>query len=129
MQVLEFILKRGSETHIADAKTEFIELLEELKDFNYIGADGRDYGVNVRVRSEAVKKLLEDENLLKIERAKLQKIHNKFKGYSRAEMEGNTNSEETPTTRSNSWVGLGKPHFSEHFLGWKHSSEERWKWS
>lgn len=115
MQVLEFILKRGSEAHIADARTEFIEILKELKDFNYIGADGRDYGVNVRVRSEAVKKLLEDENLLKTERAKLQKIHNKFKGYSRAEMEGNTNSEDAPTTRSNSWVSPCKTSFFEYF--------------
>eukprot|EP00210_Caulerpa_lentillifera_P003024 g2887.t1 len=103
LQVLEFILKRGSERHVEAAKFEFMDLLDGLKDFNFIGDDGRDYGINVRVRSEAVKNLLEDETLLKTERAKLQKIHNKFRGYSRDEMEGNTSIDEV--TRSNSWAG------------------------
>lgn len=50
LQVLEFILKRGGEEGIRAAKDEFPELLVSLLDFKYIGTDGRDYGINVRVR-------------------------------------------------------------------------------
>ena len=48
--MLEFILKRGGDEGIDKAKEEFPERLEELSTFTYIGPDGRDYGVNVRVR-------------------------------------------------------------------------------
>jgi len=50
LQVLDFILKRGSEHSVVDAKEEFPDMLERLSRFNFIGADGRDYGVNVRIK-------------------------------------------------------------------------------
>ena len=54
LQVLEFILKRGGEEGVRQAKEEFPDLLKELEAFSYIGPDGRDYGINVRVRQAHV---------------------------------------------------------------------------
>jgi len=103
LQVLEFILKRGSEYGVAEAKEEFPEHLEPLTRFTYIGPDGRDYGINVRVRAAAVEKLLQDDALLKQERKKSQTFGAKLKGYTRAEMREQTNADDF--TRANSWAG------------------------
>eukprot|EP00210_Caulerpa_lentillifera_P004338 g4137.t1 len=85
LQVLEFLLKRGSETHIEDAKINFSELLENLKDFDFVGTDGRDYGVKIRMKAHTIRNLLGDEKLLKTKRSRLQGLHTKFVGCSRTE--------------------------------------------
>ncbi len=48
--LLEFLLKRGSLHCPRMARSELSQHLRALADFVYIGADGRDYGLNVRVR-------------------------------------------------------------------------------
>ncbi len=48
--MLEYLLKRGS-THCLAAANELVVPLAALAaNFMYIGPDGRDYGVNVRLR-------------------------------------------------------------------------------
>lgn len=42
-----------------------------LANFTYVGRDGKDYGANVRIRSEAVAVLLDDEEELAAVRASL----------------------------------------------------------
>lgn len=48
--MLEFILKRGGDACVSEAKLEFPEHITPLTKFSYIGPDGKDYGMNVRVR-------------------------------------------------------------------------------
>lgn len=50
LQVLEFLTKRGSDHCIAFAKDDIQDCLKNLRHFDYVGTDGRDYGVNVRIR-------------------------------------------------------------------------------
>mgnify|MGYP001807149485 CR=1 FL=1 len=49
LQVLEFLLKRGSPACLT-AAAELVVPLAALANFQYVGPDGRDYGLNVRLR-------------------------------------------------------------------------------
>lgn len=53
LQVLEFLVKRGSDHCIALANEDIQGHLQNLRLFEYIGPDARDYGINVRVRYES----------------------------------------------------------------------------
>ncbi|KAG2490744.1 hypothetical protein HYH03_010899 [Edaphochlamys debaryana] len=89
LQVLEFLLKRGSPQCLA-AAGELLVPLAALSNFQHVGADGRDYGLNVRVRAEAVKAAILDAEGLAQQRAALAARAGagamRFGGYSRADM-------------------------------------------
>lgn len=88
LQVLEFLIKRGSKESVEQASSEMPIILEALKDkFEYVGEDGRDYGLNVRVRAKAVYGLLMDLEGLEEQRRRLKEKAKAYLGYSRSEMQ------------------------------------------
>lgn len=89
LQVLEFLMKRGSDQCVALARGDIQPHIKNVKDFEYTGSDGRDYGINVRVRAAAILRLLNSEQELQQERAQLQRRAKQFKGYSREDLERN----------------------------------------
>ena len=50
LMVTEYLLKRGSPASVALARAELAPLVARLRAFHSVGADGRDHGMNVRVR-------------------------------------------------------------------------------
>lgn len=48
--VTEYLLKRGAPGCVGLARAELAPLVAALRHFNSIGPDGRDHGMNVRVR-------------------------------------------------------------------------------
>jgi hypothetical protein len=50
LKLLEFLVKRGSERAVAIARDEMMFRLEDLEGFQYVSPEGRDQGINVRVR-------------------------------------------------------------------------------
>ena len=50
LQVLEFLMKRGSDQCVKLAQVDIRPHLQNVKNFEFTGNDGRDYGINVRVR-------------------------------------------------------------------------------
>lgn len=51
LQVLEFLLKRGSSQCIEIARQDLLDILNSLKNFQFIDTDMKDFGINVRIRS------------------------------------------------------------------------------
>jgi epsin len=79
LQLLEFLVKNGSERVIDDARSH-ISLLRMLRQFQYIDDNGKDQGVNVRNRSQELAKLLSDVDAIRAERKKARANRNKFGG-------------------------------------------------
>ncbi len=53
MQVAEFLAKRGSERCVELAQRSLLPMLKRLEDdFQYVSSDGKDCGINVRLRCE-----------------------------------------------------------------------------
>ena len=50
LTLLEFLVKRGSERAVSIACNEIMYRLEDLEGFQFMSPDGRDQGINVRVR-------------------------------------------------------------------------------
>ncbi|AGO12497.1 AaceriAER155Cp [[Ashbya] aceris (nom. inval.)] len=79
MQLLEYLVKHGSERFIDDVRSN-LNLIRMLETFHYIDSQGRDQGVNVRNRTKALVKLLEDDELIRAERKKARETQEKYKG-------------------------------------------------
>ncbi|KAL1966578.1 hypothetical protein VTN77DRAFT_3989 [Rasamsonia byssochlamydoides] len=79
LQLLEFLIKNGSERVVDDARSH-MSLLRMLRQFHYIDQNGKDQGVNVRNRSQELVKLLSDVDLIRAERKKARANRNKFGG-------------------------------------------------
>ncbi|KAK2776612.1 Epsin-3, clathrin recruitment and traffic between the Golgi and endosome [Emmonsiellopsis sp. PD_33] len=79
LQLLEFLVKNGSERVIDDARSH-VSLLRMLRQFHYIDQNGKDQGVNVRNRSQELAKLLSDVDMIRSERKKARANRNKFGG-------------------------------------------------
>lgn len=79
LQLLEFLIKNGSERVVDDARSH-LSLLRMLRQFHYIDQNGKDQGVNVRNRSAELVKLLSDNDLIRAERKKARQNRNKFSG-------------------------------------------------
>ncbi|CAD7695412.1 unnamed protein product [Ostreobium quekettii] len=104
LQVLEFLIKRGSDECVMIAQADLRPYVENVRNLEYIGPDGRDYGINVRVRADAIVRLLDNDQELKHERAQLRRRAQQFRGYSKQEMENHEGFGDLPP-RSNSWAG------------------------
>ncbi len=50
LMLLEFLLKRGPENCVRMAKSDLLYRLADLEGFQYVSPDGKDLGVNVRLR-------------------------------------------------------------------------------
>ncbi|KAG5437935.1 hypothetical protein PCANB_000281 [Pneumocystis canis] len=81
LQLLEFLVKHGSERVIDDARSH-ISIIKILRNFHYIDAKGKDCGINVCNRAKELVQLLSDNDLLKQERKKAKMNKEKYTGIS-----------------------------------------------
>ncbi|MCJ1429716.1 Epsin-3, clathrin recruitment and traffic between the Golgi and endosome [Sticta canariensis] len=79
LQLLEFLIKNGSERVIDDARSH-LSLLKMLRQFHFIDQNGKDQGVNVRNRSKELAEMLSDVDRIRAERKKARNNRNKFGG-------------------------------------------------
>ncbi|KAF2767859.1 ENTH-domain-containing protein [Teratosphaeria nubilosa] len=79
LQLMEFLVKNGSERVIDDARSH-LSLLKMLKQFHYIDQNGKDQGINVRNRSKELTDLLSDVERIRAERKKARATRNKYQG-------------------------------------------------
>jgi epsin len=79
LQLLEFLIKNGSERVIDDARSH-LSLLKMLKQFHFIDQNGKDQGINVRNRSKELTELLGDVERIRAERKKARATKNKYGG-------------------------------------------------
>ncbi|BCS24133.1 epsin-3, clathrin recruitment and traffic between the Golgi and endosome [Aspergillus puulaauensis] len=80
LQLLEFLIKNGSERVVDDARSH-LSLIRMLRQFHYIDPNGKDQGINVRNRAQELVKLLGDVELIRAERKKARANRNKFRGF------------------------------------------------
>lgn len=80
LQLLEFLVKNGSERVVDDARSH-MSLLRMLRQFHFIDMNGKDQGINVRNRSSELVKLLGDVDQIRAERKKARANRNKFSGF------------------------------------------------
>ena len=79
LQLMEFLIKNGSERVIDDARSH-LSLLKMLRQFHYIDQNGKDQGINVRNRSKELTELLGDVDKIRTERKKARQTKNKYGG-------------------------------------------------
>jgi epsin len=79
LQLLEFLIKNGSERVIDDARSH-LTLLKMLRQFHFIDANGKDQGLNVRNRAKELADLLSDVDRIRSERKKARATRNKYTG-------------------------------------------------
>ena len=79
LQLLEFLIKNGSERVIDDARSH-LSLLKMLRQFQFIDVNGKDQGINVRNRAKELAELLSDVDRIRAERKKARANRNKFGG-------------------------------------------------
>lgn len=79
LQLLEFLVKNGSERVIDDARSH-VSLLKMLRQFHFIDQNGKDQGINVRNRAKELAELLSDVDRIRSERKKARSNRNKFGG-------------------------------------------------
>ncbi|KAK5134002.1 hypothetical protein LTR08_007007 [Meristemomyces frigidus] len=79
LQLMEFLVKNGSERVIDDARSH-LSLLKMLRQFHYIDQNGKDQGLNVRNRSKELTDLLSDVEKIRSERKKARATKNKYQG-------------------------------------------------
>ncbi|KAK9456844.1 hypothetical protein V1511DRAFT_495465 [Dipodascopsis uninucleata] len=87
LQLLEFLIKHGSERVIDDARMH-ISAISMLKSFHYTDSNGKDQGINVRQRSKELAALLADDNKIREERKKARAAKSKYIGVSNQEASG-----------------------------------------
>lgn len=80
LQLLEFLVKNGSERVIDDARSH-LSLLKMLRQFHFIDLNGKDQGINVRNRSKELVELLSDVEKIRTERKKARGNRTKYAGY------------------------------------------------
>ncbi|KAH6651594.1 hypothetical protein BKA67DRAFT_332362 [Truncatella angustata] len=79
LQLLEFLIKHGSERVIDDARGH-ITLLKMLRQFHFIDQNGKDQGINVRNRAKELAELLGDVERIRGERKKARSNKAKYTG-------------------------------------------------
>ncbi|KAJ6455434.1 hypothetical protein C8R45DRAFT_1036341 [Mycena sanguinolenta] len=79
LQLLEYLIKNGSERVVDDARSH-ISTLKMLRNFHYIDDKGKDEGVNVRNRSRELVELLSDVDKIRSERRKAKANKHKYTG-------------------------------------------------
>lgn len=79
LQLLEYIIKHGSERVVDDARSH-LSTIKMLRNFHYIDENGKDQGINVRNRSKELAELLQDLDRVRQERRKAKTNRNKYTG-------------------------------------------------
>ncbi|KAF9453168.1 ENTH-domain-containing protein [Macrolepiota fuliginosa MF-IS2] len=79
LQLLEYLIKHGSERVVDDARSH-ISTLKMLRSFHYIDEKGKDEGINVRNRAKELVELLSDVEKIRVERRKAKANKSKYIG-------------------------------------------------
>ncbi|KAF8648771.1 hypothetical protein AX16_006178 [Volvariella volvacea WC 439] len=79
LQLLEYIIKHGSERVVDDARSH-ISTIKMLRNFHYIDDKGKDEGANVRNRARELVDLLMDVDKIRVERRKAKANKHKYVG-------------------------------------------------
>ncbi|CAN6646140.1 epsin-3 [Trichomonascus vanleenenianus] len=79
LQLLEFLVKNGSE-RVVDYARSHQAVIDMLKHFHYIDANGKDQGINIRNRAKELTELLEDVSKIRTERKKARANKTKYQG-------------------------------------------------
>lgn len=79
LQLLEYIIKHGSERFVDDCRSN-LSIISMLRDFHYIDSQGTDQGLNVRTRATAIVDLLRDNDKIRAERKKAKELQSKVAG-------------------------------------------------
>ncbi|KAG8693706.1 Epsin-3, clathrin recruitment and traffic between the Golgi and endosome [Ceratobasidium sp. 395] len=79
LQLLEYLIKHGSERVIDDARSH-ISTIKMLRNFHYIDDKAKDQGINVRNRAKEIAELLSDVDKIRQERRKAKTNRNKYTG-------------------------------------------------
>jgi epsin len=79
LQLLEYLVKNGSERVVDDARSH-VSMIKILRNFHYIDEKGKDQGINVRNRSRELAELLGDLDRIRQERRKAKQMRNKYTG-------------------------------------------------
>ncbi|KAF8470914.1 hypothetical protein DFH94DRAFT_637373 [Russula ochroleuca] len=79
LQLLEYLIKHGSERVVDDARSH-VSTLKMLRSFHYIDEKGKDQGINVRNRSKELVELLADVDKIRQERKKAKANRSKYIG-------------------------------------------------
>ncbi|KAF9221549.1 ENTH-domain-containing protein [Gyrodon lividus] len=79
LQLLEYLVKHGSERVVDDARSH-ISTLKMLRNFHYIDDKGKDEGQNVRNRARELVELLSDVDGIRAERRKAKTNRGKYVG-------------------------------------------------
>ncbi|EDR13640.1 epsin domain-containing protein [Laccaria bicolor S238N-H82] len=87
LQLLEYLIKHGSERVVDDARSH-ISTLKMLRNFHYIDDKGKDEGINVRNRSRELVELLSDVEKIRGERRKAKTNKSKYVGVGNDGMTG-----------------------------------------
>ncbi|KAI5781775.1 ENTH domain-containing protein [Peziza echinospora] len=87
LQLLEFLVKNGSEQVIDDARSH-VSTIKMLRQFHFIDANGKDQGVNVRNRAKELGDLLGDVDRIRAERKKARAAKTKYGGVEGGSMAG-----------------------------------------
>ncbi|CCG84446.1 protein of unknown function [Taphrina deformans PYCC 5710] len=77
LQLLEYLVKNGSERVIDDARSH-ISTIKMLRNFHYIDEKMKDQGINVRNRAKELSELLQDSEQIRAERRKAKTNTKKF---------------------------------------------------
>ncbi|MCO5565536.1 hypothetical protein L7F22_019210 [Adiantum nelumboides] len=79
LQLLEYIIKHGSERVVDDARSH-LGTIKILRNFHYIDDAGKDQGINVRNRAKEIAELLSDVERIRLERRKARQNKSKYQG-------------------------------------------------
>lgn len=77
LQLLEYLVKNGSERVIDDARSH-LSSIKMLRNFHYIDEKMKDQGINVRNRAKELSELLQDSEAIRAERRKAKQNNKKF---------------------------------------------------
>jgi epsin len=79
LQLLEYLIKHGSERVVDDARSH-VSTLKMLRNFHYIDDKGKDEGINVRNRARELVEMLSDVEKIRTERRKAKANRHKYTG-------------------------------------------------
>jgi hypothetical protein len=85
LNLLDHLLRNGSERVIEDARDHLREL-KALQKFEFVDAEGKDTGVNVREKAKNIIDLLSNEELLTEQREKAKAARSRYTGVSAQDM-------------------------------------------
>lgn len=110
LTVLEYLVGHGSE-RVIDELREHAYQIQTLSDFQYVDSGGKDQGVNVRRKAQAIVALINDKERIREVRQKAAANRDKYRGGS------STGGIYKPSTYSSTGGGYGADQYDEDRYG------------